>query len=350
MISAHFVRQFLFRVDISKSDVRHLPGLLLFGSSCNRRTFSCSNPHPPRKKHSFIEQRKSTNTKTFKPNIISLYDSKSYQEGRKNELSQAFFGQFNSNTMFPNFSYNVNKTTEKIVDLYDEYRQRYVGCETSSFVTANTPTKYSGKKKDRRKAIGRSPRRLSHLSQRRKLFSSSSLKEVCKATSKKTILVTGQAIFVEPRTYPYTHQEILTRLFLFDSSDVNKKSSQTDTKRALFLTAEEQKTRRLETLKRSPGKVRSLWMHKNLPKRSTPRKQTPKKLGQQTPKKTATPRKQATPGRHTPRKRTPRKMDEYRNLNENGKRNCSQMDSSDDSRSEASASLELSDTQRRVSL
>ena len=87
-------------------------------------------------------------------------------------------------------SYNVSKSTEKLVDLYDAYRQRYVGCETASFVTANSPSKYSYQRKERRKHLGRSPRR----PQRRKIFSSSALKEACKTNSfgvsKKTILMT----------------------------------------------------------------------------------------------------------------------------------------------------------------
>lgn len=157
-----------------------------------------------------------------------------------------------------------------------------------------------------------------------------------------------------------------------------------ETKRALFLTADERKNLRLESLKRSPSKVksmemrRSLWMQRKLPKKgTTPRKQTPKKQlpGNQTPKKVITPgkrtpKKYGTPKKQTPRKpHTPKKLgiakcnNAYRITNENGKRNRSDLDSgddtllsnrlnvdsldSDDSRQEINLSV-LSDSQRRV--
>ena len=124
-------------------------------------------------------------------------------------------------------------------------------------------------------------------------------------------------------------------------SNANKKSnSQTETKRTLFLTADEQRHCRLEAMKRSPGKAKSLWLQRNLPKRSTPQKRTPKKLG--TPRKCTTPRKDGTPRKQI----TPRKSDNYKNLNENGKRSRSEMESKDEP---GTKPADLSDTQRRVS-
>lgn len=94
---------------------------------------------------------------------------------------------------FLNYSYNLGDISERIVELCDKYRERYVGCETASFVTATSPAKNYGLKKNRRKAMGRSPRRYSYQTHRRKIFSSNSLKEACKTNAfgitKKTILL-----------------------------------------------------------------------------------------------------------------------------------------------------------------
>lgn len=92
------------------------------------------------------------------------------------------------------FRYNISDLSEKIAELYDKYRERYVGCETSSFVTANSPSKYFGKKKEKLRLVGRSPaRRAAFQKTRRKIFSSSSLQATGKSgifgQEKRTILI-----------------------------------------------------------------------------------------------------------------------------------------------------------------
>lgn len=92
------------------------------------------------------------------------------------------------------FRYNINDLSEKIAELYDKYRERYVGCETSSFVTSNSPSKYFGKKKEKLKWVGRSPaRRAAFQKTRRKVFSSLSLQAAGKSGifghEKRTILI-----------------------------------------------------------------------------------------------------------------------------------------------------------------
>lgn len=166
------------------------------------------------------------------------------------------------------------------------------------------------------------------------------------------------------------------------------KGESKETKRALFLSAEERSKPQLKTLKQSPSKLksmeirRSLWLQRKLPKKGntprkvtpkkslTPRKQTPRKSSGMTPKNMSgrpTPRKH-TPNKHyTPKKTgTPKKMNIYGITNENGKRRRSELDSCDDtsittrltvdsvSLSSYDSQLEsnvlsLSDSQRRVS-
>lgn len=166
------------------------------------------------------------------------------------------------------------------------------------------------------------------------------------------------------------------------------KSESKETKRALFLSAEERSKSQSKILKQSPSKLksmeirRSVWLQRKLskkgntpckmtPKKSlTPRKQTPRKNSVMTPKKMSgrpTPRK-LTPSKHyTPKKTgTPKRMNVYGITNENSKRKRSELDScgdtsittrltvdsvslsSDDSRLESNVSS-LSDSQRRVS-
>ncbi|XP_065210943.1 uncharacterized protein mi isoform X2 [Planococcus citri] len=274
-----------------------------------------------------------SNEKT-ESNQIVLKNNCSFQKALNSEWPET------KNCTFFDISYNLGDLSEKMVDLYEKYRERYVGCETSSFVSSYSPSKdFLNKKKDRRKMIGYSPgRRLSHLAKRRTMFSSQSLQAASKC---KTSALQTKTILVEP----------------------NKDKKSKEVKRALFHTPDEIKSK--ADFKSSTSKLKcmqlrhSLWLRKRTPSKGTPRK-TPHK---QTPKK-------PTPKKHTPKKNcTPRKANEIAGssgysknfvgkmyqtkMTENGKRvrldveiNDNASDGYNLSRNDSNIS-ELSETQRK---
>nr|XP_018902069.1 PREDICTED: uncharacterized protein LOC109033758 [Bemisia tabaci] len=191
--------------------------------------------------------------------------------------------------------YNLGNFSEELATLVDKFRERYVSSETnSSFITQGPMLTGSAKKRARRRAWGGySPgRRLSHLAQRRRTFSSANLSQFSTNANGRVILpggsnnnksaVSKKVIMVDMKQKNAQKAKSTSRIK--DVSRVVSKPNINQSKRALFqspdqLTKNSGKKERMSktTPNKSRTSKRALWPSSDKKNRRSAKKPTPKK-------------------------------------------------------------------------
>ncbi|KAI5709556.1 hypothetical protein M8J75_001213 [Diaphorina citri] len=302
------------------------------------RTTLAGIPPPP--KFTIPQYSAAEMSDLYKKNSAEFLDFLSYEEKTDdkaiNDEMTALQFPDSMKCLYYGIHFNRGQLSVDLESLSDKYRERYVGCETSSTVIDKVKSNTdhltgSAKKKARKHPWNYSPgRRLSHLARRRQIFTSASMAKSCTGNRSKSSVVDSKRMILKPSSASAAYRSKYSSLSLSQRPSTSSysqmptlqpnlplastSSSQMPTlKRALFQSpdcfSKESLSKTLpETVSETPrtdkNRARRALFSSGTKKEKTPSKKTPNK---KTPKKGGSRR---TPHKVTPtssRKKTPRK-------------------------------------------